>query len=59
MGMSKTERNELLDELRDIALKFYRGNNAENRDGFRQVGMVERLEAIIYKIKFEKKQGEK
>ncbi len=47
----KKERIELLKELRDIAMKFFRGNCAENRDGYRLSGMLERLDEIIEELK--------
>lgn len=53
MGMTKRERAELLDELRDIALKFYRGNHQENRIGYKEAGMLDRLDVIIRRLKGE------
>jgi len=37
---------EAAEEMREIALKFFRGNYASNREGFKEAGMLTRLEEL-------------
>ncbi len=40
-------RDEAAQELRAIALKFFRGNPQDNREGFQAVGLLARLEDLV------------
>lgn len=42
----ETTLDEYVEELHEIAFKFFRGNNQENRAGYKEAGLVERFTEI-------------
>ncbi len=37
---------EAAEEMREIALKFFRGHNAEHRQGYKEAGLLDRLQKL-------------
>ncbi len=46
-------RQEAAAEVRFIALKFFRGNCQENRDGFQGAGLLNRLDVLLTFLRLE------